>query len=260
MRRSVRRCDDPAPSGPPQSPPRRRETPLRPASRPVGDLLLPPPGGGARSRSASCCTAATGRPPTRGDRGRARARPRAPRLGRLEPRVPRRRASGGGWPQTGEDVAGGNRRARDARRAARPRPRRDRRLLPGGQLALWAAAGRRADAPRPPWSPRPADRPQARARRGSPARSGATWGRPRRGPRALRAPHRPPACRSASRRCSSMASRHSSCRRSSATSSPRGRRRPSALVLRSGDGHMEHLDPGGVAWAAVLAWLEPWGP
>ena len=32
------------------------------------------------------------------------------------------------------------------------------------------------------------------------------------------------------------------------------------LVLRSGDGHMEHLDPGGVAWAAVRQWLEPWGP
>ena len=32
------------------------------------------------------------------------------------------------------------------------------------------------------------------------------------------------------------------------------------LVLRSGDGHMEHLDAGGVAWAAVRQWLEPWGP
>ncbi len=32
------------------------------------------------------------------------------------------------------------------------------------------------------------------------------------------------------------------------------------LVLRSGDGHNVHLDPGSVAWAAVLQWLEPWGP
>ena len=35
---------------------------------------------------------------------------------------------------------------------------------------------------------------------------------------------------------------------------------PVTLVLRSGDGHMEHLDPQGVAWAAVRLWLEPWGP
>ena len=32
------------------------------------------------------------------------------------------------------------------------------------------------------------------------------------------------------------------------------------LVLRSGDGHMEHLDPQSVAWAAVVQWLEPWAP
>ncbi len=32
------------------------------------------------------------------------------------------------------------------------------------------------------------------------------------------------------------------------------------LVLRSGDGHSEHLDPRSVAWAAVVQWLEPWGP
>jgi acetyl esterase/lipase len=28
------------------------------------------------------------------------------------------------------------------------------------------------------------------------------------------------------------------------------------LVLRSGDGHFEHLDPDSVAWGAVVAWLE----
>lgn len=28
------------------------------------------------------------------------------------------------------------------------------------------------------------------------------------------------------------------------------------LVLRSADGHFEHLDPGSVAWGAVVAWLE----
>ena len=33
-----------------------------------------------------------------------------------------------------------------------------------------------------------------------------------------------------------------------------------ALVLRSGDDHHVHVDPGSVAWHAVLAWLEPWGP
>ena len=32
------------------------------------------------------------------------------------------------------------------------------------------------------------------------------------------------------------------------------------LVLRSSDGHNAHLDPGSVAWAAVVQWLEPWGP
>ncbi|HEY5143678.1 MAG TPA: alpha/beta fold hydrolase [Solirubrobacteraceae bacterium] len=32
------------------------------------------------------------------------------------------------------------------------------------------------------------------------------------------------------------------------------------LVLRSADGHNVHLDPGSVAWAAVVQWLEPWGP
>jgi acetyl esterase/lipase len=32
------------------------------------------------------------------------------------------------------------------------------------------------------------------------------------------------------------------------------------LVQRSGDGHNVHLDPGSVAWAAVVQWLEPWGP
>jgi dipeptidyl aminopeptidase/acylaminoacyl peptidase len=32
------------------------------------------------------------------------------------------------------------------------------------------------------------------------------------------------------------------------------------LVLRSGDDHLAHLDPYGAAWAAVLHWLEPWGP
>jgi dipeptidyl aminopeptidase/acylaminoacyl peptidase len=33
-----------------------------------------------------------------------------------------------------------------------------------------------------------------------------------------------------------------------------------ALVLRSGDDHAVHVDPGSVAWHAVLAWLEPWAP
>lgn len=33
-----------------------------------------------------------------------------------------------------------------------------------------------------------------------------------------------------------------------------------ALVLRSGDDHGVHVDPRSVAWHAVLAWLEPWGP
>jgi dipeptidyl aminopeptidase/acylaminoacyl peptidase len=32
------------------------------------------------------------------------------------------------------------------------------------------------------------------------------------------------------------------------------------VVLRSRDGHFEHLDPGSAAWAAVLHWLEPLGP
>ncbi len=32
------------------------------------------------------------------------------------------------------------------------------------------------------------------------------------------------------------------------------------LVLRSADGHHEHLDPGSGAWAAVVQWLEPLGP
>ena len=32
------------------------------------------------------------------------------------------------------------------------------------------------------------------------------------------------------------------------------------LVLRSADGHNAHLDPRGVAWAAVVQWLAPWGP
>ncbi len=35
---------------------------------------------------------------------------------------------------------------------------------------------------------------------------------------------------------------------------------PVTLVLRSSDGHNVHLDPGSVAWAAVVQWLEPWGP
>ncbi|MGZ4271767.1 MAG: alpha/beta hydrolase family protein [Solirubrobacteraceae bacterium] len=32
------------------------------------------------------------------------------------------------------------------------------------------------------------------------------------------------------------------------------------LVLRSSDGHFEHIEPGSVAWAAVLQWLAPWAP
>lgn len=32
------------------------------------------------------------------------------------------------------------------------------------------------------------------------------------------------------------------------------------LVLRSHDGHFEHIDPSSVAWAAVVQWLAPWGP
>lgn len=32
------------------------------------------------------------------------------------------------------------------------------------------------------------------------------------------------------------------------------------LILRSADGHNEHLDPASVAWAAVVQWLEPWAP
>ncbi len=32
------------------------------------------------------------------------------------------------------------------------------------------------------------------------------------------------------------------------------------LVLRSSDGHNVHLNPRSVAWAAVVQWLEPWGP
>jgi dipeptidyl aminopeptidase/acylaminoacyl peptidase len=30
------------------------------------------------------------------------------------------------------------------------------------------------------------------------------------------------------------------------------------VVLRSGEGHFEHLDPGAAAWQAVLTWLERW--
>jgi acetyl esterase/lipase len=29
------------------------------------------------------------------------------------------------------------------------------------------------------------------------------------------------------------------------------------VVLRSADGHFEHIDPGSAAWAAVVQWLEP---
>jgi dipeptidyl aminopeptidase/acylaminoacyl peptidase len=32
------------------------------------------------------------------------------------------------------------------------------------------------------------------------------------------------------------------------------------LVLRSSDGHFEHIEPGSVAWAAVVQWLAPWAP
>jgi len=32
------------------------------------------------------------------------------------------------------------------------------------------------------------------------------------------------------------------------------------VVLRSRDGHFEHLDPSSAAWAAVVQWLEPVGP
>jgi dipeptidyl aminopeptidase/acylaminoacyl peptidase len=32
------------------------------------------------------------------------------------------------------------------------------------------------------------------------------------------------------------------------------------LVVRSTDDHNVHTDPRSVAWAAVAAWLEPWGP
>ena len=32
------------------------------------------------------------------------------------------------------------------------------------------------------------------------------------------------------------------------------------LVLRSTDGHFEHIEPGSVAWEAVLQWLTPWAP
>jgi dipeptidyl aminopeptidase/acylaminoacyl peptidase len=31
------------------------------------------------------------------------------------------------------------------------------------------------------------------------------------------------------------------------------------LVVRSQDGHFEHLDPSSAAWAAVLQWIEPFG-
>ena len=32
------------------------------------------------------------------------------------------------------------------------------------------------------------------------------------------------------------------------------------LVLRSSDGHFEHIEPGSAAWAAVIQWLAPWAP
>ncbi len=32
------------------------------------------------------------------------------------------------------------------------------------------------------------------------------------------------------------------------------------LVLRSSDGHFEHIEPGSAAWEAVVQWLAPWAP
>lgn len=32
------------------------------------------------------------------------------------------------------------------------------------------------------------------------------------------------------------------------------------LVLRSADGHFEHIEPGSAAWEAVVQWLAPWAP
>ena len=57
--------------------------------------------------------------------------------------------SGGGWPQTGEDVLAGIDALADARRAARPRARRDRRLLVGrpARAVGGGRAPRRTDAP-----------------------------------------------------------------------------------------------------------------
>ena len=35
---------------------------------------------------------------------------------------------------------------------------------------------------------------------------------------------------------------------------------PATLVLRATDGHFEHIEPGSVAWEAVVQWLAPWAP
>jgi dipeptidyl aminopeptidase/acylaminoacyl peptidase len=172
--------------------------------------------------------------------------------------------SGGGWPQTGEDVLAGI----DALATLDAPLDLDRVVIvgfsSGGQLALWAAGERRGrDAPVRIRAAVAQAGAVHLACRGVPEVvdfMGATYeedpARYHQASPAARLPLRVPTLLVHGEQDavvpSSMSKRYVERARAAGD--------PVTLVLRSGDGHMEHLDPEGVAWAAVRQWLEPWGP
>ena len=192
----------------------------------------------------------------------ARQRRRRLRLPGLERRVPARRARGGGWPGTLDDVGaaldalrevgrGGHRPA--SSRSGTPRAGTSPSGSPHRDGARAAAARPRARSlARRRLRPRPRRRAWARRGRGRGASSAA---RRRRWRSATRTPRRPRTCRSACRSCSSTAAVTRSSRRSSPAPTRR-RRAPRATTSSSSRtpsaDHVDVIDPGHPLWAAVL--------
>ncbi len=177
------------------------------------------------------------------------------------------RRSGGGWPQTGEDVLAGIDLL-----AQLDAPLDLARVVvighsAGGQLALWAAGRRRAaDAPvrvRAAVAQAGVVDLEAAARHGSSEVLAFLGGDPGEVPGryadaspTARLPLGVPQLLVHGEQDAAVPA--ASSRRYTDRARAAGDR--VTLVLRSGDGHNEHLDPRSVAWAAVVQWLETWGP